>query len=753
MRRSTKKHFLLLAALTGASLAMPEPAMTALLDMGPVITQELDSTPPKHGFPLWYRDTNRVPLELCLSKAASANGPMCLTAEPNPGAPFSFPDNLGDEVFWWVADASFDIPQQGALDRAGRAILVQAIEGAFSTGDVAPGAQVSFARIRIRIDTPYAGEYVVTTPFKQFTFTVAADALEDGINFTEDLGIAEGGIFSGALGGSIGPFLYCTNAPIVVGTEKFIGDPNVTCAVQGSTFPSAQNPSNFFRVQGPNGFDMQTDQFTVMGKIHEGVIPTPLTVDKASYIRNTAGVQVNVFATTQALSNQTNQGAAFPANFALTGAPSALQVTGTGIPTKEMATNSPADGKFFSASGIFAAPEILPATVTVTNTADTPVTSKEVPLVDEVTVSQATYRPLSKTLTIAAASSDAVANPALQAFIPGMTDPVGTFTNGNLAISFPVLDNSVIPAKTYGIPPASITVKSAAGGETTVPVTVAEVTDLPPTGSVVINGGAATTGSATVTLTLSASDDSGSVAQMSFSKDGVYFFPYETYATTRQVSLVNGPGANTIYVRFRDAAGNVSPIYSDNIILDTTPPAGTVVINGGATYATSITAALALSATDDNGTVTGMRFSKDGVYFFPFETYATSRQVTLDGGDGVKTIYARYQDAAGNISPIVSDTIILDTVAPTGTIVINGGATTTNTTAATLTLSAADANGVTHMQFSKDNITWTPFEPYATTRNVTLLPGEGFKTMYVRYRDTAGNVSVPYGAVIILDLP
>lgn len=462
--------FLLAAIMAFVSAVMPAPAPAALLDVGPTIPQVLNSTPPQHGFPLWYRDTNRVPLELCLTKAASANGPMCLTAEPNPAAPFSFPDNLGDEVFWWVADASINIPQQGALTRDGDAILVQAIEGAFSTGDVAPGAQVSFARIRIRIDTPYAGEYVVTTPFKQFTFTVAPADLADGINFTEDLGLAEGGVFTGALNGSIGPFLYCTNAPIVIGQERFVGDPNVPCTVLGSTFPSAENPTNFFRVQGPNGFDIQTTQFTVMGKLHEEVIPTPVTADRVTYARDATGMQVNAFATTQPFSNATNPVAPFPGNFALLNTPSALQLSGTGIPTIDLLTNSPVDGKFFNLTAKFANPVAVPATVRLTNTSDVPASFVDVQLTDEVTITKASYNKQTNILTVNASSSDSVSPPALQVFIPGMTAPLGAISNGQLAVTFPVTDNTVNPAQTYNAAPESITVKSAAGGSATADV-------------------------------------------------------------------------------------------------------------------------------------------------------------------------------------------------------------------------------------------------------------------------------------------
>jgi hypothetical protein len=44
------------------------------------------------------------------------------------------------------------------------------------------------------------------------------------------------------------------------------------------------------------------------------------------------------------------------------------------------------------------------------------------------------------------------------------------------------------------------------------------------------------------------------------------------YSTTTPWPLSNGDGKKTIYVKFRDAAGNISPTYSSSITLDTVSP-------------------------------------------------------------------------------------------------------------------------------------------------------------------------------------
>src|SRR6185503_19655030 len=126
--------------------------------------------------------------------------------------------------------------------------LVMGLEAAFANDVVAAGDQISFARIRIRVDNLVAGEnYRVTTPFGNFNF-VAANPGQRGINFTQDIGGAAGD-FIRALNGGVNPFLtWDSDLPIVdaLGNE-FIGNPNVLHAVTGS--PTA---TNFFRIQGPN---------------------------------------------------------------------------------------------------------------------------------------------------------------------------------------------------------------------------------------------------------------------------------------------------------------------------------------------------------------------------------------------------------------------------------------------------------------------------------------------------------------------
>ena len=54
------------------------------------------------------------------------------------------------------------------------------------------------------------------------------------------------------------------------------------------------------------------------------------------------------------------------------------------------------------------------------------------------------------------------------------------------------------------------------------------------------------------------------------------------------------------------------------------------------------------------------------------------------------------------------------------------------------------------MRFSNDNVTWSPWQGYATPSPWTLTAGDGVKTVYAQYRDGAGNVSGTYSDTIAL---
>jgi uncharacterized delta-60 repeat protein len=95
----------------------------------------------------------------------------------------------------------------------------------------------------------------------------------------------------------------------------------------------------------------------------------------------------------------------------------------------------------------------------------------------------------------------------------------------------------------------------------------------PPSGSIKINGGAAYTRSASVKLSLPASDPSpgSGVISMRLKNDGGAWTVWQPYTTTKNWTLRNVTGTRTVYVQYRDGVENVST-KQDTIKLDSIKP-------------------------------------------------------------------------------------------------------------------------------------------------------------------------------------
>jgi CSLREA domain-containing protein len=96
----------------------------------------------------------------------------------------------------------------------------------------------------------------------------------------------------------------------------------------------------------------------------------------------------------------------------------------------------------------------------------------------------------------------------------------------------------------------------------------------PPTGSVIINNGDEFTQTASVTLTLSATDSGSGVSQMCISNTNTCpDASWESYAVTKAWTLTAGDGNKTVHVWFKDNAGNKSATpQTDTIKLDSVLP-------------------------------------------------------------------------------------------------------------------------------------------------------------------------------------
>lgn len=216
------------------------------------------------------------------------------------------------------------------------------------------------------------------------------------------------------------------------------------------------------------------------------------------------------------------------------------------------------------------------------------------------------------------------------------------------------------------------------------------------------------------------------------------------------------PGATesgNITVTVYDKAGNTATQVYTYTLDSEGPYTGSVFIQGGAAYVSGTAVSLALFAADAGCGVARMCLS-NAPSCSNWENYTTTRSWTLEGADEEKTVYAWFRDHLGNTSGPYTDTVILDHLPPTGGITINDGAAYATQVTVTLTLTAVDGTSgldETPMRFSNNGTTWSAWEAFIPTKGWTLDgSADGLKTVYVQYRDRAGNV-VTSSDTIMLD--
>ena len=414
-------------------------------------------TPANGGFASWYQDSHGRTLDLCLSKALSSRVPsapgapsyMC-SLLPTPGVfddaqPIVFPTNFPDEAFWFTGET--------ALVDAARGIdlgYVSAIEAAFAAEEPVEGDQVSFARVRIRVDVPTAGTYVITHPYGVEVFNIDTPGRR-AINMTRDIGIGSPKTYDGALKGDIGPFLRSVNGPytetnpLTGAAEQFIGDPNLSEPVTGSPFNT-----NYVRIEGPNGLDLRTTTFAVSGKLSTVVRPTPMITQRSTYSRkageSTPVAQQDVFVLAPPA----------PGTAAITSSTPVLNMT-----------EANSTGSWYAQSSVN---PTLPTTLQVTAdnhlaiASSTPTTLPMV-LTDLVIIQSAQYSLSSGQLTVVASTSDETSPPVLTAS-SGSGAAIGAL-GGDGALK--TLATGISP-----IPPAKVQVTSSNGGSDTEEVVIVQ---------------------------------------------------------------------------------------------------------------------------------------------------------------------------------------------------------------------------------------------------------------------------------------
>ncbi|MEJ2248624.1 MAG: hypothetical protein P8Y97_03060, partial [Candidatus Lokiarchaeota archaeon] len=246
-----------------------------------------------------------------------------------------------------------------------------------------------------------------------------------------------------------------------------------------------------------------------------------------------------------------------------------------------------------------------------------------------------------------------------------------------------------------------------------------------PTGSIIINNGDVWANSTNVFLLLSYNDVTSGISEVRYSNDGITWSSWEAANPTKAWVLSTGDSSSkTVYYEIRDNAGRVSQ-YTDTIGLDTVNPTGSIIINNGDLWTNSINVLLTLTYNDIISGVLEVRYSNDGITWSSWEAANPTKAWVLSTGDSSsKAVYYEIKDNAGRVSQFY-DTIGLDTIDPTGSVLINNGDVWTNSTNVILTSTYNDiTSGVLEVRYSNDGISWSSWEAANPTKAWVLSTGD-----------------------------
>ena len=251
-----------------------------------------------------------------------------------------------------------------------------------------------------------------------------------------------------------------------------------------------------------------------------------------------------------------------------------------------------------------------------------------------------------------------------------------------------------------------------------------------------INSGTSSTSSTSVTLSISAADSIGVTGYYasetsttpSASVSGWTSVTSTTnYSASVSFTLSSGDGTKTVYIWFKDSAGNISTSASDTIILDTTAPTTSASPAGG-TY--NSTQSVTLTCSDG----TGSECAK--IYYTTDGTTPTTASTVYSAPVSIsstKTLKFFAKDLAGNSETVKSEAYtIVDTTAPDTTITAQPS-NPSNSTSASFSFTATETGATFQCQLGSSG--------YSSCTSPKAYTGltEGSHTFYVKATDSAGN--------------
>lgn len=204
-------------------------------------------------------------------------------------------------------------------------------------------------------------------------------------------------------------------------------------------------------------------------------------------------------------------------------------------------------------------------------------------------------------------------------------------------------------------------------------------------------------------------------------------------------------GKNSVLLKAYDLAGNYAAKGWD-FVVDSQPPLGSVMINGGEEFTHSPYVTLNIKAEDKVSGVKNIYISNDGVFDTELNqavTYAPVIQnwlVAQPDTDGIKTVYVKFQDFAGNLSQACQAAINLKLLTP-NTRIISGPASVTESTDADFKFEASKPGCL--FSYKLDNQEWSTWSSSTEAHFTGLAEDNHYFSVKSGYDINGdGNISV-----------
>ncbi len=199
----------------------------------------------------------------------------------------------------------------------------------------------------------------------------------------------------------------------------------------------------------------------------------------------------------------------------------------------------------------------------------------------------------------------------------------------------------------------------------------------------------------------------------------------ETRRVTYIPSIPFSDGEIIISLVATDIVGNYGSPLTWSFVVDTRGPSGSILINNGDEMTTINIVTLNISAGDETTDVAQMILSNDGVFDTEsWQPYTSLRRNwILPAINGMRKVYAKVKDEAGNISDVFFDEINLMIIAPQ-TYILSGPSGITQVQDAQFTFRAS----LDGCQFSYkfDNQDWSEWTTSVSAESLSLAEGNHY---------------------------